>query len=130
MQHTLPRLVAVSKTKPIDLIIDAYEAGQRHFGENYVQELIDKASDPKLLDKCKDIKWHFIGHLQSNKVNKIINLPNLYMIETVDSQKLVDVLNKKWESLNKAEDKLNVMIQINTSEEDGKTHYLFIKYMI
>ena len=57
----IPRLVAVSKTKPKELVIEAYESGQRHFGENYVQELVDKSSDPVIIDKCPDIKWHFIG---------------------------------------------------------------------
>ena len=56
----VPRLVAVSKTKPKELIVEAYEAGHRHFGENYVQELADKAADPVILEKCPDIKWHFI----------------------------------------------------------------------
>lgn len=52
--------MAVSKTKPVEAIIDAYDVGQRHFGENYVQELEEKASDPKILEHCKDIKWHFM----------------------------------------------------------------------
>ncbi len=62
-----PRLVAVSKTKPVELLKEAYDAGQRDFGENYVQELSDKA--PQLPD---DIRWHFIGHLQSNKVKSLL----------------------------------------------------------
>lgn len=66
-----PRLVAVSKTKPAEDVVEAYEAGQRHFGENYVQELVEKASHPAILEKCKDIKWHFIGHLQTNKIQKV-----------------------------------------------------------
>lgn len=66
-----PLLVAVSKTKPVDLILDGYSIGQRDFGENYVQELIEKAHDAKILEHCKDIQWHFIGHLQSNKINKV-----------------------------------------------------------
>lgn len=67
----LPLLVAVSKTKPIDLILDAYAAGQRHFGENYVKELWEKSTNELLAQKCPDIKWHFIGHVQSNQVNKV-----------------------------------------------------------
>jgi PLP dependent protein len=63
--------VAVSKTKPIEMILDAYSVGQRHFGENYVKELVEKANDPQILENCKDIKWHFIGHLQRNKINKV-----------------------------------------------------------
>lgn len=68
----IPLLVAVSKTKPIDLIFDAYSAGQRHFGENYVKELWEKSTNELVVQKCPDIKWHFIGHLQSNQVNKVI----------------------------------------------------------
>lgn len=112
--------MAVSKTKPAEAIIDAYSAGQLNFGENYVQELIEKANNPEILAKCKDIKWHFIGHLQSNKVNKIINLPGLYMVQTIHNQKIADTLNA---ALNKVEDPkkipLHVLLQINTSGEDG-----------
>ncbi|MPC44357.1 Proline synthase co-transcribed bacterial [Portunus trituberculatus] len=67
----VPRLVAVSKTKPKEMILEAYRAGQRHFGENYVQELVDKANDQQLVAECPEIKWHMIGHLQSNKVKKV-----------------------------------------------------------
>lgn len=66
-----PILVAVSKTKPVDLIVEAYETGQRDFGENYVRELKEKGSDSVILEKCKDIRWHFIGHLQQTNVNKV-----------------------------------------------------------
>jgi PLP dependent protein len=62
-EASLPRLVAVSKTKPAAALQECYDAGQRHFGENYMHEVLEKA--PAL---PKDIKWHFIGHLQSNKV--------------------------------------------------------------
>lgn len=116
-----PKLVAVSKIKPIQLIIEAYEAGQRHFGENYINELADKANDPNILEKCKDIRWHFIGHCQTNKINKLLGSPNLYIMETVDSQKLADNLNKQWIKFRKEEEKLNIMVQINTSGEDAKS---------
>lgn len=99
--------------------MEAYEAGQRHFGENYVQELVDKAQNSDIIDNCKDIRWHFIGHLQSKKINKIISIPNLYMIETVDNEKLAVNLNKKWTEVRQSDNKLNIMIQINTSLEDG-----------
>lgn len=118
-----PLLVAVSKTKPVDLILDGYSIGQRDFGENYVQELIEKANDAKILENCRDIRWHFIGHLQTNKINKIVNLPNLHMIETVHNAKLAEGLNKAWEKVkaqNPEKQKLNVLIQINTSGEDEK----------
>ena len=75
-------LVAVSKTKPIADIQEMYELGQRDFGENYVQELADKASQLP-----KDIRWHFIGHLQSNKVKYIA--PFVSLIHGVDSLKLL-----------------------------------------
>lgn len=66
LSRKAPRLVAVSKTHPPEAILEAYNAGQRHFGENYVQELCTKADSLK--ESCPDIKWHFIGNLQSNKV--------------------------------------------------------------
>lgn len=113
----LPRLVAVSKTKPQDLVIAAYNDGQRHFGENYIQELVEKANSAEILGGCPDIKWHFIGRLQSNKVAKLAKTPNLFMVETVESPKLATALNQTW-----AEDTpLNVMVQVNTSGEDQKS---------
>lgn len=118
-----PLLVAVSKTKPVELILDGYSVGQRDFGENYVQELIEKANHPKILEQCKDIRWHFIGHLQSNKINKVVALPNLHMIQTVHNTKLAEALNKAWEKVksdNPEKQRLNVLIQINTSSEDAK----------
>lgn len=103
------------------MIIDAYNAGQRQFGENYVKELVEKASDPKILEQCKDIKWHFIGHLQRNKINHIIKLQGLHMIETIDSEKLAEAVNKAWEKTRLETDgPLKVLIQINTSAEEEK----------
>lgn len=64
-------MVAVSKLKPIEMIIDAYSAGQRHFGENYAKELFDKSTSDIINQQCPDIKWHFIGHLQTNQINKV-----------------------------------------------------------
>ncbi|XP_015523030.2 pyridoxal phosphate homeostasis protein [Neodiprion lecontei] len=116
-----PRLVAVSKTKPAALVIEAYEAGQRHFGENYVNELLEKGHNPDILSKCKDIRWHFIGHLQSNKINKVLAVPNLYIIETVHSKQLATGLNNAWPKFRKTEESLlKVMVQINTSGEEEK----------
>ncbi|CAN1189272.1 Pyridoxal phosphate homeostasis protein [Linum perenne] len=78
------RVVAVSKTKPVSLIRELYDVGHRRFGENYVQEIVDKAS--KLPD---DIEWHFIGHLQTNKVKTLLNgVPNLNTVEGVDNEKV------------------------------------------
>ncbi|XP_021026571.1 pyridoxal phosphate homeostasis protein [Mus caroli] len=114
-----PRLVAVSKTKPADMVIEAYGHGQRTFGENYVQELLEKASNPKILSSCPEIKWHFIGHLQKQNVNKLMAVPNLSMLETVDSVKLADKVNSSWQKKGSTEP-LKVMVQINTSGEDSK----------
>ena len=105
------RLVAVSKLKGKEDIMKAYEQGQRDFGENYVEELINKQNELP-----KDINWHFIGHLQSNKVNKLLNT-NVHMIQTVDSIKLAQKLNNRSKELNK---NLNIMTQINISEEKTK----------
>ncbi|XP_011816105.1 PREDICTED: proline synthase co-transcribed bacterial homolog protein isoform X2 [Colobus angolensis palliatus] len=114
-----PRLVAVSKTKPADMVIEAYGHGQRTFGENYVQELLEKASNPKILSLCPEIKWHFIGHLQKQNVNKLMAVPNLFMLETVDSVKLADKVNSSWQKKGSPE-RLKVMVQINTSGEESK----------
>lgn len=116
-----PLLVAVSKTKPVDLIIEAYSIGQRHFGENYVKELVEKSQHPDILAQCPEIKWHFIGNLQNNKITKVLKLPNIHMIETVDNQKLATNLNTAWEKI-EIENKqpLRVLIQINTSGEEAK----------
>jgi len=119
LQRQLPRLVCVSKTKPVECIIQAYNDGERHFGENYVQELVEKAVDPRIKSECPDIKWHFIGHLQKNKISKIASIP-LYMIETVDSQSLAKNLNDSLER-KEAKELLNVMIQVNTSGEEAKS---------
>jgi len=109
-----PRLVAVSKTKPKEALQEAYDAGQRVFGENYVQELLEKA--PELPD---DIQWHFIGHLQSNKVKSLLEgVPNLCVLETVDSAKLATRLSNMVESIGRPP--LSVMVQVNTSGEDSK----------
>lgn len=106
-------------------IVSAYEAGQRHFGENYVNELVEKACSPLILEKCKEIQWHFIGNLQRNKVNKVLSIPNLYIIETVNSEKLANSLNNSWSKFRKSHDsKLNVMVQVNTSQEEGNETFI------
>ena len=113
-----PRLVAVSKTKPVELIFCAYEnGGQKHFGENYVQELVEKANHP-LLSRL-DIRWHFIGHLQRNKCNNLTSLPNLWAVETVDSKRLATTLDTSWKRRG-YQRKLNVFVQVNTSGEESK----------
>ncbi|KAF7210594.1 pyridoxal phosphate homeostasis protein [Nothobranchius furzeri] len=116
-----PRLVAVSKTKPPEMIVEAYRQGQRNFGENYVNELVDKASDPLILESCPEIKWHFIGHLQKNNVNKLLGVPNLFLVETIDSAKLAERVNSSWQRVRGAgSQRLKVMVQINTSGEQSK----------
>lgn len=115
-----PSLVAVSKTKPIEMIIDAYSAGQRHFGENYVKELYEKSTNELIDKQCPDIRWHFIGHLQSSQINKLLKVPRLEMIETVDSVKLANELNKRLSSISSS-NLLKVLIQVNTSREEAKS---------
>lgn len=108
-------LVAVSKTKPVEDIKTLYDAGQRHFGENYFQEIEEKC--PQL---PQDINWHFIGHLQSSKASKIIKeIPNLYMLETIDSVKLADKLQNACSQYRS--NPLKVLIQVDTSGEDTKS---------
>lgn len=103
-------LVAVSKIQPLQKILQLYELGQRDFGENYVQELVEKQS--KL---PKDIKWHFIGHLQSNKVKYIA--PFVHLIHGVDSLKLLKEINKQGKSNNRS---INVLLQIHIATEATK----------
>eukprot|EP00551_Chaetoceros_affinis_P000312 CAMPEP_0203655176 /NCGR_PEP_ID=MMETSP0088-20131115/37439_1 /ASSEMBLY_ACC=CAM_ASM_001087 /TAXON_ID=426623 /ORGANISM="Chaetoceros affinis, Strain CCMP159" /LENGTH=251 /DNA_ID=CAMNT_0050515701 /DNA_START=106 /DNA_END=861 /DNA_ORIENTATION=+ len=120
------KLVAVSKTKPVELLMDAYNAGQRYFGENYAQELMSKASTLPA-----DIKWHFIGPLQSNKAASLVKnvgLDKLACIETISTIKLANKLNNAVESILSSSDgeqnkeqKLGIYIQINTSGEDTKS---------
>lgn len=103
-------LVAVSKTKPAGLIHEAYEAGQIEFGENYVQELLEKQAQLP-----QDIKWHFIGHLQSNKVKQIA--PFVYLIHGVDSLSLLKEINKQGQKQNKI---INCLLQVHIAEEESK----------
>jgi len=111
-----PRLVAVSKTKPKEMIIEAYNAGHRHFGENYIQELVDKSGDEEMLEKCPEIKWHFIGNCQTNKAGKLMKCPNLSIIETVTSTKLASKLDNQVVT----NSKVGVFVQVNTSAEANK----------
>ena len=103
-------LIAVSKTKPNEMLLEAYESGQRHFGENYVQELVDK--EAKL---PKDIHWHFIGHLQSNKVKYIA--PFVYLIHGVDSFSLLKEINKQAQKNNRV---IDCLLQIYIAQEETK----------
>ena len=105
-------LVAVSKTRTNEEILEAYNLGLRDFGENYVQELIKKMDT--LPD---DIKWHMIGHLQTNKVKDIVKR-NIYLIESVDSIKLAKEINKEAIKNNK---KVNILIEVKISQDPNKT---------
>ncbi|KAJ4703961.1 Pyridoxal phosphate homeostasis protein [Melia azedarach] len=109
------RIVAVSKTKPVSLIRQVYEAGHRFFGENYVQEIVEKA--PQLPE---DIEWHFIGNLQSNKVKPLLaGVPNLAMVESVDDKKIADRLDRMVGTMGRKP--LKVLVQVNTSGEESKS---------
>ena len=103
-------LVAVSKTKPVELLNEAYDQGQRIFGENKVQEMVDKFEKMP-----KDIKWHMIGHLQTNKVKYIASFVSL--IHGVDSLKLLREINKQATKHNRV---IDCLIQIKIATEDTK----------
>jgi len=103
-------LVAVSKTKPIEDIRELYNSGQLDFGENYVQELVEKEAA-----LSKDIRWHFIGHLQSNKVKYIA--PFVHLIHGVDSFNLLKEINKQALKKNRV---INCLLQIHIAKEETK----------
>jgi pyridoxal phosphate enzyme (YggS family) len=103
-------LVAVSKTKPVEDLQELYGLGQRDFGENYVQELVGK--QPVLPG---DIRWHFIGHLQSNKVKYIA--PFVHLIHGVDSLKLLEAIDKEGRKLGKI---INCLLQVFIASEETK----------
>src|SRR5436190_2960679 len=103
-------LVAVSKTKPSEDIRELYDLGHRDFGENYVQELVEKAE--KLPN---DIRWHFIGHLQSNKVRSIV--PFIYLIHGVDSLKLLKEIDKQAEKNKRL---IDCLLQVHIAQEETK----------
>ncbi len=103
-------LVAVSKTKPVELLMQAYDAGQRVFGENKVQEMADKAAQMP-----KDIEWHMIGHVQTNKVKYMA--PFVSLIHGVDSLKVLGEINKQAAKNNRIQD---VLLQIHIATEETK----------
>jgi pyridoxal phosphate enzyme (YggS family) len=103
-------LVAVSKTKTVEAIMDLYNLGQRDFGENYVQELTEKQTQLPA-----DIRWHFIGHLQTNKVKYIA--PFVYLIQGVDSLKLLKEINKQGEKINRV---IHILLQVHIANEETK----------
>lgn len=103
-------LLAVSKTKPVEEVQEAYDAGQRLFGENMVQELVEKQEHLP-----KDIQWHLIGHLQTNKIKYIA--PFISMIQSVDSLKLLQEINKHAEKNNRV---IDCLLQIYIADEETK----------
>jgi len=113
IKQTLPNnvvLVAISKTHPVDVVMEAYNAGQRIFGENKVQEMISKYEAMP-----KDIEWHLVGHLQTNKVKYISSFVSL--IHSVDSLKLLGVINKEAEKAGRV---INCLLQVYIATEETK----------
>lgn len=107
-------LMAVSKTRSLEEVQSAYQAGYRLFGENHVQEIVEKFS----VWKPADVKVHMIGHLQSNKVNKVVPLAD--MIESVDSLSLLEKINNSAGSISKV---MDVLLEFNTSGEEAKSGF-------
>lgn len=103
-------LVAVSKTKPVSAILEAYGAGHRDFGENKAQEIIEKYEHLP-----KDTRWHFIGHLQTNKVKQVID--KVHLFHSMDRESLFDELEKQAAKLNRVVD---VLLQFHIAEEETK----------
>lgn len=104
------QLIAVSKTKPVELLLEAYEAGVRDFGENRVQELTEKYD---LLPK--DIRWHMIGHLQRNKVKYLVG--KVHLIHSVDSLRLAQEIQKEAQ---KRQMEVNILVEVNVAKEESK----------
>ncbi len=103
-------LITVSKTKPVSLLQEAYEAGSRDFGENKVQEMLDKI--PQMPD---DVRWHMIGHLQRNKVKYIVD--KVYLIHSVDSLRLAEEISKEAV---KKQVEVDILIEVNVALEESK----------
>ena len=108
------RLVAVSKFHPVEKLREAYAAGQRRFGESRVQELL--AKEPQM---PRDVEWHFIGHLQTNKVRQLIGKTSL--IESVDSERLLDLIDKESERVGVV---TRVLMQVHVAMEETKSGFL------
>lgn len=120
-RNTPITLVAVSKTQPFWKIKELYQLGHRDFGENYVQELLEKANEAKS-SGLNEIRWHFIGHLQSNKVKKLLSINPI--IHTVDSLSLAESISKHAKNLNLH---INILLQINIDQEDSKSGFFPLK---
>ncbi|WP_413583349.1 YggS family pyridoxal phosphate-dependent enzyme [Bdellovibrio sp. HCB288] len=109
------KILAVSKLQPVAKIRDLYNQGQRRFGENYVQEALDKKEQLKDLT---DIEWHLIGHLQKNKAKHVVG--QFHLIHSVDSLELAQTLNRQCETKNVAQ---RILIQVNLAHEESKTGF-------
>lgn len=107
------KLVCVSKFHPSEAILEAYNASERDFGESRVQELL-----PKYESLPRDIRWHFIGHLQTNKVRAII--PFVYMIQSVDSLRLLETINREAERIQR---RVKVLLEVHVAREETKTGF-------
>ena len=106
-------MICVSKFHPNEAIIEAYQAGERDFGESRVQELL-----PKYEALPKDIRWHFIGHLQTNKVKQIV--PFVHLIHSVDSLRLLDTINREAEKIGR---KVRVLLEVHVAKEETKSGF-------
>ena len=106
-------MICVSKFHPNEAIIEAYQAGERDFGESRVQELL-----PKYEALPKDIRWHFIGHLQTNKVKQIV--PFVYLIHSVDSLRLLETINREAEKIQR---KVRVLLEVHVAKEETKSGF-------
>ena len=106
-------MICVSKFHSQEAIIEAYEAGERDFGESRVQELL-----PKYEALPKDIRWHFIGHLQTNKVKMIV--PFVHLIHSVDSVRLLETINREAEKIQR---KVRVLLEVHVAKEETKSGF-------
>ena len=106
-------MVCVSKFHPAEAIMEAYNAGERDFGESRMQELL-----PKYEALPKDIRWHFIGHLQTNKVRQIV--PFVHMIHSVDSVRLLETINREAEKIQR---KVRVLLEVHVAKEETKSGF-------
>ena len=116
IRTTIPKgvtLVCVSKFHPAETIMEAYQCGERDFGESRVQELL-----PKYEALPKDIRWHFIGHLQTNKVKQIV--PFVHMIHSVDSVRLLETINREAEKIGR---RVKVLLEVHVAKEETKSGF-------
>ena len=117
IRTTIPEgvtLVCVSKFHPAEAIMEAYQCGERDFGESRVQELL-----PKYEALPKDIRWHFIGHLQTNKVKQIV--PFVHMIHSVDSVRLLETINREAEKIGR---RVKVLLEVHVAKEETKSGFM------